>query len=343
MIQPETEFDSLSDHELLVLAADWLMGGHGLALVFVMKTWGSSPRQAGAVMIIRDDMVMAGSVSGGCIEGAVTEAAMQVMESGTGRRLDFGVADETAWSVGLSCGGSISVLVVPVNQQGLPPAELKAIAEALQARQPLSVMFDSGTGQFVHADYNKTAVRHGLSTLDEDQGRFCFVQPPPPHLIIIGAVHITQHLAAMASQCGFQTSIIDPRGIFADEKRFPAATRLFADWPEDVLADMPLDSSTALVTLTHDPKIDDDALHIALKAPLFYIACLGSRATHKKRLERLHAAGFSDRQCQMIHGPAGLAIGAGSPAEIAVSVLGELISVWRTHLAATETGRAAQG
>jgi xanthine dehydrogenase accessory factor len=154
---------------------------------------------------------------------------------------------------------------------------------------------------------------------------FTLVQPPRPQLIIIGAVHISQHLAPMAAQLGFDVTVIDPRRLFATENRFPGV-KMQDCWPDEALAQMVLDEDTALVTLTHDPKIDDAALHLGLAKPLFYVACLGSRKTHAARLQRLAAAGFDAAITGRIHGPAGLDIGAKTPAEIAVSVLAELIA-----------------
>jgi len=326
---PDNAVSPLQDHHLFCLAADWQSKGHQLALAIVISTWGSSPRQVGSVMLVRQDMQIAGSVSGGCIEGAVIEAALEAIEQGTGQRLDFGIADETAWEVGLSCGGRISVLVIPVAEDGLPAAKLQQIARQVTSRQLVQFSADAHTARLA----NLTAKEQGeamRSWLDEAAGLFHFVQPPPPRLIIIGAVHITQHLSAMAAQTGFQVVVIDPRSVFASQQRFSPDVDLQLTWPSDYLAVHKPDSSTALVTLTHDPKIDDDALVPALGAPLFYLACLGSRRTHDKRLSRLAEAGATEDQLSNIIGPAGLAIGAKSPAEIAVSILAQLIAAWHS-------------
>ena len=327
MTQPELTAAPLQDHALLCLAADWQAQGHQLAVAIVISTWGSSPRQVGSLMLVRRDMQLAGSVSGGCIEGAVIEAALQAVQSGTGQRLDFGVADETAWEVGLSCGGRISVLVLPVADDGLPAAVLHALAGQVASRQPVRFSVDLKTARLL--DSSDTPVRPDRSWLDEDAGLFHFIQPAPPRLVIVGAVHITQHLSAMAAQTGFQVDVVDPRAVFASQQRFGPDIDLHLDWPSDYLANHHLDTSTALVTLTHDPKIDDDALGVAVAAPLFYLACLGSRRTHEKRLTRLREAGATDDQLAQIQGPAGLSIGAKTPAEIAVSILAQLIAAWR--------------
>lgn len=319
----------LADDRLLLMAADWRAAGHGLAIAFVIGTWGSSPRQIGSIMLIRDDNQIAGSVSGGCVEAAVIDAGLAVIESGSSQKLDFGVADETAWQVGLSCGGRISVLVMAVAQTAFTPELLDSAAGSLAGRIPVGFNLPVSGGVASLAVPPPT-----ISQLDGDI--FQFVQAPRPQVIIIGAVHITQHLATMASGCGFDVSIIDPRRTFATKDRFPTDrrgnVRLVQDWPDLVLADMVLDANTAVVTLTHDPKIDDAALVAILDKPLFHIACLGSKRTHAARLERLAAAGFNANATARIKGPAGYDIGAKTPAEIAVSVLAELVAAYRGRL-----------
>ena len=341
MTQPELTAAPLQDHALLCLAADWQAQGHQLAVAIVISTWGSSPRQVGSLMLVRQDMQLAGSVSGGCIEGAVIEAALQAVQSGTGQRLDFGVADETAWEVGLSCGGRISVLVLPVADEGLPAAILHVLAGQVASRQPVRFSIDMKTAGLT--DRPDAHVRQDRSWLDEEAGLFHFIQPAPPRLVIVGAVHITQHLAAMAAQTGFQVVVVDPRAVFASQQRFGPEIDLHLDWPSDYLANHHLDPSTALVTLTHDPKIDDDALVPALAAPLFYRACLGSKRTHEKRLSRLREAGATEEQLADIQGPAGLSIGAKTPAEIAVSILAQLIAAWRSGPGAPPDPNKGQG
>ena len=330
--------DPLSDRDLLILASNWHDEGREVALAFVMRTWGSAPRQAGAVMVVDKDMHLAGSVSGGCIEGAVIEAALNSIGTGKGVQLKFGVADETAWSVGLSCGGEITILLTPITDSGLPAATLKQMATLCVKRQPLRMSFDAQSGVAGQLE-STVSDRAKQSVLSEEGDAFILYYPPPPHLILIGAVHISQHLAQMAAQCGFEVSIIDPRGIFASDARFPKAVRIYKSWPSEILASLPLDSATAMVTLTHDPKIDDDGLLPALASPVFYLACLGSKRTHVKRQERLAEKGITLQQFARINGPAGLDIGANSPAEIAASILAELIAAWRASLRILETSK----
>ena len=314
----------VADDELFALAANWHANGHDLALALVISTWGSSPRQIGSLMLVRGDMQIAGSVSGGCVEAAVIDSAQELIKNGGSQRLDFGVADAAAWEVGLSCGGKISVLVMAVSKAGFPPHLLTSGAESLLGRQTVCFCLPVNGGQV-----QKLQKVFEASKLEGDE--FLFVQAPLPQLIIIGAVHISQHLAAMSVQTGFDVMVIDPRRTFATAERFPGI-RLVFDWPDIALADISLDCETALVALTHDPKIDDAALHKVLGKPLFHIACLGSRRTHAARLNRLSDAGFDAEETAKIKGPAGLDIGAKTPAEIAVSVLGELVAAYRGRM-----------
>ncbi|HBV79286.1 MAG TPA: xanthine dehydrogenase, partial [Alphaproteobacteria bacterium] len=247
------------------------------------------------------------------------------IKSGGSQRLDFGVADATACEVGLSCGGKISVLVMAVSETGFAPVLLADAAKSLAHRLPVGFCLPVHGGPARQA-----ASLPAASALVDDE--FWFVQAPRPQIIIIGAVHISQHLASMATQSGFDVTVIDPRRTFATADRF-SGIKLVFDWPDRVLGEMALDQETALVALTHDPKIDDAALHLVLGKPLFHIACLGSRRTHAARLERLAAAGFDADVTAKIKGPAGLDIGAKTPAEIAISVLAELVAAFRGKIA----------
>lgn len=313
---------------LLTQAAEWQKGGHGVAIAFVIRTWGSSPRPVGSVMIVRDDLAVEGSVSGGCVEGAVIDAAQDAIAGGVGRRLDFGVADARAWEVGLSCGGKIAVLVTPVAETGLSPARLGELADDIATRRPSAVRLDATSGAMLEAEGEMAEETGETSSLSPDEGIFIFWQVPPRRLMVIGGVHITQFLAPMARQAGYDVTVIDPRAVFTTEDRFPGTTCITA-WPDEVMPDLRLDSRTAIVTLTHDPKIDDAGLNEALRSEAFYIGCLGSRKTHAARCERLAEAGFKPEDIVRLHGPAGLDIGAKSPAEIAVSILGQMIAVER--------------
>ena len=308
---------------LIIRAKAWKDAGHGVALAFVMNTWGSSPRPVGSVMVIRDDMAVEGSVSGGCVEGAVIDAAMESLTTGSGQRLDFGVADARAWEVGLSCGGRIAVLVTPVAEGGLSEEALGDLAGDIVARRAGAVTFDAANGARLERG---TEDGETVSAFSDDESSFTFRQVPPRRVVIVGGVHITQFLAPMARQAGYDVAIIDPRAVFSAADRFPGSDCLTA-WPDEAMAELGLDTRTAVVTLTHDPKIDDPGLQAALASDAFYIGCLGSRRTHAARCERLTDAGFSEADLARLHGPVGLDIGARTPAEIAVSILAQMISV----------------
>ena len=308
---------------LIIRARAWKDAGHDVALAFVMKTWGSSPRPVGSVMVIRDDMAVEGSVSGGCVESAVIEAGIESLATGTGQRLDFGVADARAWEVGLSCGGQIAVLVTPVAEGGLPASTLDGLAGDIAGRRDAVVSLDAANGVQLQTHIEAGS---GSSALSDDESSFTFRQVPPRRIIVVGGVHITQFLAPMARQAGYDVVIIDPRAVFSAAERFPESECLTA-WPDEAMAELGLDSRTAVVTLTHDPKIDDPGLQAALASDAFYIGCLGSRRTHAARCGRLSEAGQSDAQLARLHGPVGLDIGARTPAEIAVSILAQIIAV----------------
>ena len=317
---------------LLARAAQWHADGHGVALALVIQTWGSSPRPVGSVMIIRDDMAVEGSVSGGCVEGAVIDAAGDAIAAGHGQRLDFGVADARAWEVGLSCGGKIAVMVTPLADTGLPPDRLAGLVGDIAARRPATLLFDAQTG-VLRDDPELGSGDHSgdggeASSLSPDEAIFTYRQIPPRRLVVIGGVHITQFLAPMAQQAGYDVTIIDPRAVFSTAARFPGTACVTA-WPDEAMPALKPYSRTAVVTLTHDPKIDDPGLSEALRSKVFYIGCLGSRKTHAARCERLAEAGFTAEDIARLHGPAGLDIGAKTPAEIAVSILGQIIAVER--------------
>lgn len=307
-----------SDGDLLLTASAWASQGHNLAIAVVIKTWRSSPRKIGSIMIIRDDGLVAGSVSGGCVEGAVIDSALATMQDGFAKRLEFGVADATAWEVGLSCGGEISVWVVPLSLIGLDILEI--IQNKYADRYPIHLSFDLENMSVFEKDE-----AFSVTSLDTEQKIFNLLISPRPRVFIIGAVHISQYLASMLTGCGYAVSVIDPRTTFAKEERFQDI-ELITLWPDEVLDKVIIDAETAIITLTHDPKIDDNALDIALNSNAFYIAALGSKKTHESRCARLLKKGFDQTTLNRIHGPAGLDIGAITPAEIAASILSEIIA-----------------
>ncbi len=289
--------------QLLAAFRDWT--GAGLALATVTETWGSAPRPRGSHMLIHADGRFTGSVSGGCVEGEVMAAAEDVIADGRHRLLRFGVADKTAWEAGLPCGGEIEILVQPVGETGFPPDLFEAIATARQAGKALTLATDIETG--------KTARDAGDETL------FRRTYRPAHRLLIVGAVEIARSLVAIAGELGIACTVIDPRARFLTEARFPDCAR-DDRWPDEATAALAPDAATAVVTLSHDPKIDDPALIAALASPAGYVAALGSRRSHAARRERLQAAGLDDAALARIDAPAGLDIGAVGPAEIALSI-----------------------
>lgn len=311
------------------LALQWHHAGRSVALATVVETWGSAPRPVGSQLVIDGAGAMEGSVSGGCVEGAVIMEAMDALADGKPRLLDFGVSDDAAFAVGLACGGKIKVLVEPVGT-AIPTAVLATLVEARDNAEPIAYVTDLETGgpRLEPASAYVDRFRQDRSGVQEDGRTFVAVHNPPLRMIIIGAVHIAQPLVAMARICGYAPTLIDPRDTFGAAERFPGET-ILDDWPDDALAALAPDSRTAIVTLTHDPKLDDPAIRLALRSGAFYLGSLGSKKTHAKRVERLQSEGFSEAEIARIHAPVGLDIGAKTPAEIAVSILGQITQILR--------------
>ena len=309
------------------VALAWSLAGQGAALATVIETWGSAPRPAGSQMAVSGDGAMAGSVSGGCVEGAVVEEARAAVQDGAPRVLSFGVSDDDAFAAGLACGGTIRVLVEPIGS-AMPAELLGELVDARKARRAIGYEVDlkSWTRQLVKPQSYPERFRRDWSGVEGDV--FVGVHNPPLRMIVVGAVHVAQALVPMARACGYDPIVIDPREAFATAARFPD-DHLCHDWPDEAMASLGLDARTAVVTLTHDAKLDDPAIMAALRSDAFYIGCLGSTRTHAKRLDRLSEAGFDAAQVTRIHGPVGLAIGARSPAEIAVSIMAEIIQTLR--------------
>lgn len=307
--------DELDD--LLTKARDWHAEGHGVAIATVIETWGSAPRRRGSHAIIRDDGLFEGSVSGGCVEGDVLVSAQALLDAGGGfERRDYGVQDENAWTFGLACGGSIAVLIQTIDPDHYPPALVERVIAQRRGGRAVTVRTDLTTGR------SEEAAATG------DQAGYMNLYPPPLRMLIVGAVHIGQALVPLAQQLGYRVQLVDPRDSFAAADRF-AGIDVDTRWPDEAFAEWRPDGGTAIVTLTHDPKIDDPALAAALRSDAFYIAALGSRRTQAKRVERLAAMGFTAEQIARIDGPAGLSIGAATPAEIALSILAGSIAALR--------------
>ncbi len=342
----------------------WLESGEPFVLARVIRTWRSAPRKSGAGMLIAKGVDNAplpkvlGSVSGGCIEGAVIEEALEVLVSGESRKISFGIEDDLALSVGLSCGGEVTVLLekhwafstmletkkvwnalqncISNNEPAILISALpKENGSSAENPTPLLILPEGENVGGMQNNFEEVsalaeeAYKERENKIVEIGGEEYFMQifPRRDQLLIIGAGHITIPLVRFAKELDFLTVVIDPRTVFANPERFPVPPdQLISKWPEDVLPDFPLNEDTYAILLTHDPKIDDPALHILLKNKLTYIGALSSSRTHAKRCARLEEAGFDTASIAQIKGPAGADIGAETAAEIALSMIAEVVA-----------------
>jgi xanthine dehydrogenase accessory factor len=305
-------------------------------------------------MAISSSGKIAGSVSGGCVESAVVEKALSILNGSSPELLHFGVSDEIAWEVGLACGGTIEVFITPLEM-----TDFKRMKSVIDRKQPLlyaivlsgppdtagkTVIFDGGAAApdvpalEAGMDQFKVGLKDALTQqipqrirTEGESGLEIFINSvqPPERLVIVGGVHIAIALAGLARQLGFETVVVDPRRLFSSRDRFPGVDRLIQDWPQEALSELDLTPSTAVAVLTHDPKIDDPAVMAALDSPAFYVGVLGSRKTHSARVERLRQAGVDDEALGRLHAPIGLDLGAKSPEEIALSILAEIVATRR--------------
>jgi len=328
------EFDQIPE-----TALEWAEGGRGAALATVVQTWGSAPRPVGSQLAISGDGQIMGSVSGGCVEGAVVVEAQEAIEDGRPRILEFGVSDDEAFAVGLACGGTIRVMIEPLGMGDGPALEIiRTLVDRRKQRQPAALLTNTQTwerrltegsddplGAEIRA--RMTADRSGFAPAPDDDW-FIAIHNPPLRMVVVGAVHIAQALLPMARLAGYDVFLVDPRETFAAAARFPDES-ISQDWPDEALRALAPDSRTAVVTLSHDPKIDDPAIIETLNSTAFYLGCLGSKKTHAKRLDRLRAAGLDEAALARIHAPVGLSIGAKSPAEIAISIMAEITQCLR--------------
>ena len=310
------------------VALAWHRAGRGAALVTVIETWGSAPRRAGSQMAVSGSGEMAGSISGGCIEAAVVTEAQAALTEGRPRLLTYGVGDADAFAAGLACGGTIRVLVEPVGP-ALPEALLAELVAAWTARRAVAYCVDLQTwDRRIQAAGADLAARLRADRSGVEGAEFIALQNPAPRLVVVGAVHIAQTLLPLARACGHEPLLVDPRGAFGTPARFPGE-RILDDWPDAALAAIGPDARTAVVTLTHDEKLDDPAIRAALASAAYYVGCLGSVRTHAKRLERLRALGLREEALARIHAPVGLDIGAATPGEIALSIMAEVTRALR--------------
>ncbi len=295
----------------------------------VVTTRRSAPRPVGSKLIVSETGELAGSVSGGCVESEVVETAFEVLAGGEPRLLTYGISDDLALSVGLPCGGEIDVWVDEPDGELL--GQLMEVARD-ERRAVFFVDLDDGTERLVLDGDNDVAddlIRSGHSQVVELHGRrlFADVFGPPPRLFVYGAVDTADSLCAAARALGWRAIVADARGRFATKERLPNADEIIVAWPEEALAQVAPDHTTAIVVLTHDDKFDVPLLVGALTSEAFYIGALGSRRNQERRRERLLEAGVAESELDRISGPAGLDIGAHTPAETAVSMLAEIMAV----------------
>ncbi len=316
-------------------ALGWIAEGKGAALATVIQTWGSAPRPVGSQLAISSEAEIMGSVSGGCVEGAVVAEALEALEDGDCRILEYGVTDEEAFAVGLACGGTIRILVEPIDiGHGPDLALIRDLAAARENRRAVAyvvclsdwsrLLLDGACGTPLGDEVRDgmAADRSGFVQI-EGEDWFVGIHNPPLRLVVVGAVHIAQALLPMARLAGYDATLVDPREAFSADARFPGET-ILRDWPDEALDAIGIDARTAVVTLTHDPKLDDPAIRRTLESEAFYLGCLGSKKTHAKRVARLSEAGFPDERIARIHAPVGADIGARTPAEIAVATLAQI-------------------
>lgn len=309
----------------LVAAID---SGRTLAIATAVSIEGSAPRTVGTSMAF-DGSAVIGSIAGGCVEGAVVDVCGLVLADGVPRTVEYGVSDETAFSVGLTCGGQLRIRVVPVTG----PVEA-ALREAAAGRPAgLATVLDGDASGHDNRIAAELAARVSvgattLSTLDcgtDTVEVFFEVATPPAHLVIVGAMEFSVALAAAGSALGYRVSVCDPRGLFATADRFPNA-EVVVEWPTVWLARTPVDERTVICVLAHDDRFDAEIIAQALALPVAYVGAMGSRRTHDRRVASLRDRGVAESAIARLHSPIGLDLGASTPEETAVSILAEIIA-----------------
>jgi xanthine dehydrogenase accessory factor len=302
--------------EALSAIQRWRDGGQAVALATVVATRRSAPRPLGSKLAVSETGQLAGSVSGGCVESDVAVHAREVLESGKPKLLSYGIPDEDAWEVGLPCGGEIDVFVERVEGELPDPEKPQVIFKVVDGVR-VGERWVSDDGEVTRTQL-----------LERDGERvFAEVLGPPPRLLIFGAVDLAEELSRAAKGLGWRTVVADARARFATTERIPSADELLVAWPEEVLKRFEPDDRTAVVVLTHEDRWDVPALAGALASDAFYIGALGSRRTQERRREQLLETGISEEELGRLNGPAGLDLGAGTPAETAVSILAEILAV----------------
>jgi xanthine dehydrogenase accessory factor len=327
-------------------AISCLENGDRFVLATVIKTWGSAPRKAGSHMLITRDS-MSGSVSGGCVENDVFRMANEIIDTDQNKLIQYDVSDETAWQVGLSCGGNIEILLETFSPEDIrywhtirTAIESNSGAVAIHAlnegKQQKHILLSERWSNDIFNLVAQQTFNQRANQISEIDGHAYFLEviPPKHQLLIFGAAHLSAELVKLAKQFDFETIVIDPRGFFTEGTVFPEQPdTLHVAWPAEILPEIQLTPYTYAVTLSHDPKIDDQAFEILLRSEVAYIGALGSKKTHAKRIERLQAAGFTEEEIQRIHAPVGIDIRAQSAQEIALSILADLIKEKNKYLA----------
>lgn len=303
--------------EVLSELKEWAGDKEQVALATVVETWGSSPRPLGSKMVVTRSGMMAGSVSNGCIEGAVFEEAQKVLKADEPKLAAFGVADDVAFAVGLACGGHIEVFIQP-----LAAVHLRLI-ELLTENRPATLRTNLVTGEATLSEGTPSG-----SELARREGDW-FIEPfrRPAHLIIVGAIHIAIPLHRLAKLMGYRVTVVDARSKFATKERFPEADELIVAWPDEAASQLTLDNSAYVVILTHDPKFDLPALRSVLGKDVGYIGAIGSRKTNENRFEALRKEGFTEEQLARVHGPVGLDLGGRGAEETALGIMAEITAV----------------
>jgi xanthine dehydrogenase accessory factor len=290
--------------------------GERIALATVVATRRSAPRPVGAKLVVSETGELYGSVSGGCVESDVAEQAAQVIAGAEPRLLTYGITDDQAWGIGLPCGGEIDVFVQRLERE-LPPDGNGALLTALEGpRAGEQWLVENG------------AIEGPSRVLELDGEKvFAEVTGPPPRLVVVGATDTAEELSRAAGALGWRTVVVDPRPGLVTRKRLPSPGELVVAWPDEGLENVALDADTAVVVLTHEERLDVPALTAALGSDAFYVGAIGSRRTQEKRRARLLEAGLEEGQLERLAGPAGLDLGADTPAETAVSILAEILAV----------------
>ena len=351
-------------NELLADLDQWRRDDEQIALATLVAVRGSAPRLPGARLAVTRSARMTGSVSAGCVENDVFEHAMKVLDAGRPALVTYGIADELGFEVGLSCGGSIDVLIEPFTEGddawralrraveneepaawgiGLTPAPLLGRKLVTLGDDRTHGSIDPALDGEVAAAARRLLPGGGTRSLvlpwgGEEATVFVEAFPPPFRLFIVGATHAAIHLCRMARLVGFRVSVIDARTAFASPERFPEADEVLRAWPDAVFAERTLDAYAYVVTLTHDFKIDVPALELALRSPARYIGVLGSKKTHAKRVALLREMGFDDDEIARIHSPVGLDLGGRRAEEIALSIIAEMVAVGHGRSTKSLTG-----